>query len=55
MSAAALNVYNTIRQKGTQASLLDQMQTRKELYEVLDYHEYERKLDELFAKGKAQC
>lgn len=55
MSATALNVYNTIRQKGTQESLLDQMQTRKELYEVLDYHEYERKLDELFAKGKAQC
>jgi methylisocitrate lyase len=50
MSAAALKVYRTIREKGTQAGLLDQMQTRAELYEVLGYHEYEHKLDELFGK-----
>lgn len=50
MSAAALRVYDTIRAEGTQASLLPEMQTRDELYEVLNYHAYEQKLDELFAK-----
>ena len=49
MSAAAENVYNTLRKDGTQESVVDTMQTRKELYEVLGYHEYEKKLDELFA------
>ncbi len=49
MSAAAENVYNTLRKDGSQASVVDTMQTRKELYEVLGYHEYEDKLDELFA------
>lgn len=49
MSAAAENVYNTLRKDGSQASVVDTMQTRKELYEVLRYHEYEDKLDELFA------
>ncbi len=49
MSAAAENVYNTLRKDGSQASVVDMMQTRKELYEVLGYHEYEDKLDELFA------
>lgn len=52
MSAAAINVYQTIRSEGTQQSLLDDMQTRQSLYEVLDYHRYEQKLDELFEKGK---
>ena len=52
MSAAALKVYNAIRKEGTQKSVVDAMQTRAELYEVLGYHAYERKLDELFAKGK---
>ena len=42
-------VYGALRQEGTQKSLLDRMQTRTELYEVLGYHEYESKLDELFA------
>jgi methylisocitrate lyase len=51
MSRAALNVYETIRREGTQRSVLDAMQTREELYAVLDYHAYERKLDELFAKN----
>lgn len=50
MSAAALKVYETIRREGTQAGLLDEMQTRDALYEVLDYHAYEQKLDELFAR-----
>jgi methylisocitrate lyase len=44
-------VYGEIRTKGTQKGVLDRMQTRAELYEVLGYHEYEKKLDELFAKG----
>ncbi len=50
MSAAALKLYTTLRQEGTQKSLLDEMQTRAELYNVLNYHAYEQKLDELFAK-----
>lgn len=54
MSAAALDVYQTLRRDGTQRELLEKMQTRDELYEVLGYHEYEQKLDELFAKGDDQ-
>jgi methylisocitrate lyase len=50
MSAAALDVYTTLRKEGTQASSIDTMQTRKELYEVLGYQAYEDKIDELFAK-----
>jgi methylisocitrate lyase len=50
MSRAALDVYEAIVRQGTQASMVDAMQTREELYEVLDYHTYERKLDELFAR-----
>lgn len=52
MNAAALQVYQTIRREGTQKSVIDMMQTRNELYEFLEYHEYEKKLDELFAAGK---
>ena len=52
MNAAALKVYETIRAEGTQKSVLPMMQTRDELYRYLDYHAYERNLDELFAKGK---
>ncbi|MEO8400245.1 MAG: methylisocitrate lyase [Gammaproteobacteria bacterium] len=52
MNAAALNVYQTIRQQGTQKSLLSAMQTREELYRFLNYYSYENKLDELFAKEK---
>ena len=47
MSAAALNVYQTLRCEGTQRDVVHTMQTRTELYELLDYHEYERKLDQL--------
>jgi methylisocitrate lyase len=48
MAAAADQVYRSIRRDGTQKAVLDRMQTRAELYEVLGYHEYEQKLDELF-------
>jgi methylisocitrate lyase len=54
MNAAALKVYDAIRKEGTQKSVVDLMQTRAELYDVLDYHAYERKLDQLFAKEKAR-
>jgi methylisocitrate lyase len=47
---AALHVYRTLRERGTQKDAVDTMQTRAELYDVLGYHAYERKLDELFAK-----
>ncbi|MGW8369114.1 MAG: methylisocitrate lyase [Gammaproteobacteria bacterium] len=52
MSKAALAVYGELRRAGTQNELLDTMQTRAELYDVLRYHDYERKLDALFAEGK---
>jgi methylisocitrate lyase len=48
---AALEVYAAIRRDGTQKNVLDKMQTRAELYEVLRYHDYERKLDELFGES----
>ena len=49
MSAAAENVYQTLRKDGTQKAIIDTMQTRSALYDVLGYHEYEQKLDKLFA------
>jgi len=52
MNAAALNVYRAVRKDGTQKNVVGTMQTRAELYDFLDYHAYERKLDELFAQGK---
>ncbi|MGH8633994.1 MAG: methylisocitrate lyase [Burkholderiales bacterium] len=52
MNAAALRVYQALRKDGTQKGVLEQMQTRDELYDFLDYHAYERKLDELFARDK---
>ena len=48
MSKAALEVYIEILKKGTQKHIVDKMQTRDELYELLDYHSYEEKLDNLF-------
>jgi methylisocitrate lyase len=54
MNAAALKVYNAIRREGTQKSVVDAMQTRTDLYDYLDYHAYERKLDELFAREKGK-
>lgn len=53
MSNAAVAVYDAIRRDGTQKAVLDRMQTRAQLYEVLGYHSYESKLDELFSKEKA--
>jgi len=50
MSKAAENVYRALREDGTQKDVVDTMQTRMELYEVLGYHEYEEKLDQLFAE-----
>ncbi|KVD49846.1 2-methylisocitrate lyase [Burkholderia sp. MSMB1459WGS] len=52
MNKAALNFYETLRRDGTQKAAVPTMQTRAELYDFLGYHEYERKLDELFAQGK---
>ncbi|MFZ5541669.1 MAG: methylisocitrate lyase [Pseudomonadota bacterium] len=52
MNKAALNVYQAIRRDGTQKNVIDAMQTRAELYDVIGYHEYERRLDALFAKKK---
>lgn len=52
MNKAALEVFKTIIDKGTQSSVLDIMQTRMELYDMLDYHSYEEKLDQLFSKDK---
>jgi len=52
MNKAALNVYQAIRRDGTQANVVDTMQTRMELYDYLNYHSFEQKLDELFAAEK---
>jgi methylisocitrate lyase len=52
MSKAAVSVYSELRTEGTQEGVLDSMQTRTELYEVLAYHDYEAKLDDLFARDK---
>jgi methylisocitrate lyase len=54
MNQAALNVYRHIRADGTQQNVVDTMQTRSDLYEFLDYHAYEHKLDSLFAKAKSK-
>jgi len=50
MSAAAAATYQTIRQDGTQKAVVQAMQTRKELYDVLDYHQYEQQANELLEK-----
>ena len=54
MNKAALTVYQDLREKGTQEGTLDLMQTRMELYDMLGYHEYEQKMDSLFAAGKSK-
>ena len=48
MSKAAEGIYSEILEEGTQQNLIDRMQTREELYEVLDYYTFEKKLDDLF-------
>ncbi|NQW74686.1 MAG: methylisocitrate lyase [Candidatus Planktophila sp.] len=50
MNKAAENVYEIIRREGTQKTLIDSMQTREELYDRINYHEYEKTLDELLGK-----
>lgn len=50
MNAAARLAYETIRQQGTQAAILDTLQTREQLYEVLDYHTAEQRMDERLDK-----
>ncbi len=50
MNKAALAVYQAVRKQGTQKDVVATMQTRDELYDYLDYHAYEKKLDELFAQ-----
>lgn len=54
MNKAAENVYTAIRRDGTQQHVLDTMQTRAELYDRIDYHSYEQKLDALFAQNKVK-
>ena len=49
---AAQNVYEALRRDGTQKAVVETMQTRKELYDAIGYWDYERKLDELFAKSR---
>ena len=53
MNAVALKVYRELKGKGTQKGVLADMQTRDELYDFLDYHAYEKKLDELFSRGRS--
>jgi methylisocitrate lyase len=52
MNKAALNAYTALRRDGTQKAVVDAMQTRMELYDVIGYHAYEQHLDALFAKKK---
>ncbi|MFZ9679439.1 MAG: methylisocitrate lyase [Quisquiliibacterium sp.] len=52
MNKAAQMVYEAVRRDGTQANVVDTMQTRKELYDAIGYWDFENKLDQLFAKGK---
>ena len=52
MNKAALGVYQALRKEGSQKSVVGAMQTRDELYHYLGYHEFEKKLDALFAKAK---
>ena len=54
MNKAALKVYEAIRREGTQKNVVDIMQSRNELYDYLDYHRFESKLDQLFAKEKGK-
>jgi methylisocitrate lyase len=53
MNKAALRVYNEIKKQGTQKGVTADMQTREELYDIINYHAYEKKLDELFTRGRS--
>ncbi len=52
MNQAAFNTYETLRRHGTQSSILDRMQTRDKLYEILNYHKYEQIIDHILEKEK---
>ncbi len=52
MNKAAESVYRTLLTDGDQKAEIDNMQTRMDLYDYLGYHDYEQKLDSLFAEGK---
>ncbi|HFB66792.1 MAG TPA: methylisocitrate lyase [Aeromonadales bacterium] len=52
MNKAAWNFYKSVREHGHQREMIDSMQTREELYDFLDYHGYEEKLDALFSEEK---
>ncbi len=52
MNKAALNVYTALRREGTQKSVVETMQTRMELYDVIGYQAYEDRLNQLFANRK---
>ena len=54
MNKAAENVYNAVRRDGTQQNVVDTMQTRMELYDRINYHQFEQKLDALFAAQKSK-
>jgi methylisocitrate lyase len=54
MSLAALKVYQTIVDKGTQEAMVDLMQTRNDLYDVLRYQDFEKKLDQLMERQDGQ-
>ena len=54
MAAAAMRVYETIRRDGSVSAALDAMQTRFELYDVLNYHAYEEKYDAMFSHDSGQ-
>jgi methylisocitrate lyase len=53
MNKAAQKVYENLRKTGTQKASIGDMQTREELYEIINYHSYEKKLDELFTRGRS--
>jgi methylisocitrate lyase len=53
MNKAALNVYQNLRKTGSQKNSIGDMQTREELYDIINYHSYEKKLDELFARSRS--
>jgi methylisocitrate lyase len=53
MNKAALGVYQKIKQQGSQKGAIADMQTREELYDIINYHSYEKKLDELFTRGRS--
>jgi len=53
MNKAALKVYENLRKTGTQKGSIADMQTREELYDIINYHTYEKKLDELFTRGRS--